>query len=361
VKKLIPILLALLLLAAGALYLYWNSTRQDEDLARLTLYGNIDLRVVNLAFETNGRISSMLVSEGARVAPGQLLAAVDDRQLALTRDAASARVDSQRAELAKLVAGARVEEIEKLRADLEAATTEADNAARSAERSRDLAERKLASPQEYDNARTAAEAAKAHAGAARAALDLALAGTRAEEISAARAKLAALETELSLAGVKLGYARLHAPAAGVVQNRILEPGDMAGPDRPVFTLALTSPLWARVYLAEPDLGRVQQGQPALVYSDSYPGKGYPGWIGYIAPSAEFTPKTVQTTELRVDLVYQARVYVCDPEDELRLGMPVTVQMDLTAEPVFDPDCAAGRRARGDGSKDVAKSSANGSE
>jgi len=362
VKKLIPILLVLLL-GGGALYLYWHSTRQDEDLTRLTLYGNMDLRVVDLAFEANGRISSMVVSEGARVEAGQLLAVVDDRQLALTRDVASARVDSQRAELAKLIAGARTEEIEKLRADLEAATTEADNAARSAERSRDLAERKLVSPQEYDDARTAAEAAKAHAGAARAALDLALAGTRAEEISAARAQLAALEGELALAGVQFGYSRLHAPAPGIVQNRILEPGDMAGPERPVFTLALTSPLWARVYLAEPDLGRVRQGQPATVYSDSYPDKGYSGWVGYIAPSAEFTPKSVQTTELRVDLVYQARVYVCDPGDELRLGMPVTVQLDLTAEPLLQPDCTGRQGARSDGETDAAvgrpKAGANG--
>jgi HlyD family secretion protein len=351
VNKLIPILFLLALAIGGGSYLYWSKTRHDQELTRLTLYGNIDLRVVNLAFETSGRVSSMLVSEGARVAPGQLLAVLDDRQLALARDAARSRVEMQRAELAKLVAGSRREEIEKLRADLEAATTEASNAARRAERSRDLAGRKLTSPQEYDDARTAAEAAKAHAGAARAALDLALAGSRDEDIDAARSRLAALETDLALAGVQLGYSRLHAPAAAVVQNRILEPGDLAAPDRPVFTLALTSPLWARVYLAEPDLGRVRQGQPARLYSDSFPGKAYVGWIGYISPSAEFTPKTVQTTELRVDLVYQARVYVCDPQDELRLGMPVTVEVDLTAEPALDPGCEGGSMASNIGSDD----------
>lgn len=334
--------LALLLAVAGGVALYLglaHSPRHDTE--RLTLYGNIDLRVVDLAFETSGRLSALLVSEGARVQPGQLLAVLDDRQAALSRDVAQARLDSQRAVLDKLIAGARPEEIAKLRADLEAAATEARNAARRAERSRDLAERKLASPQEYDDARTAAEAAEAHAVAAHAALDLALAGSRAEDISAARAQLAALESELALAGVQFGYTRLHAPASGVVQNRLLEPGDMAAPDRPVFTLALTSPLWARVYLAERDLGRVRPGQPARVYSDSYPGKAYPGWVGYIAPSAEFTPKTVQTTELRADLVYQARVYVCDPDAELRLGMPVTAEIDLAAEPLSAPGCAPG--------------------
>ena len=336
-KKLIPILLVLAVAGGAGLYAYLNRAGQ-QDSEGLTLYGNIDLRVANVAFETNGRIETMLVSEGARVEPGQLLAILDNRQPALNRDMARAQVEAQRAQLAKLIAGARSEEIEKLRADLQAAETEAKNAARRAERSRDLAQRKLTSPQEYDDARTAADSAKAHAGAARAALDLALAGSRAEDISAARAQLVALESDLALAEVKLGYTKLYSPATGVVQNRILEPGDMAAPDRPVYTLALTEPLWARVYLAEPDLGRVRQGQPAQVYSDSFPGKAYLGWIGYISPSAEFTPKTVQTTELREDLVYQARVFVCDPKDELRLGMPVTVRMDLGAEPLTDPGC-----------------------
>ena len=343
-KKLIPILL-LILAGAGAIAYFLNRPEpQNGD--HLTLYGNIDRRIANIAFETQGRIETMLVSEGARVEPGQLVAVLDNRQAALDRDMARAQLEAQRATLDKLIAGARTEEIEKLRADVRAAETEAKNAARRAERSRDLAERKLASPQDYDDARTAAEAARARAQAAQAALDLALAGTREEEIANARAQVAALESELALAEVRLGYTRLYAPDTGVVQNRILEPGDMAAPDRPVYTLALTEPLWARVYLAEPDLGRVRQGQSAQVHSDSYADRAYQGWVGYIAPSAEFTPKTVQTTELREDLVYQARVFVCDPRDELRLGMPVTVTLDLTRAPLTDPGCN-GTGPRGD--------------
>jgi HlyD family secretion protein len=336
VTRLIAVLLLILAGAVGA-YFFVNAT-DSKDQNRLTLYGNIDRRIVNLAFDAQGRIETLLVSEGARVESGQLLAVLDNRQAALERNTAEARVEAQRATLEKLIAGTRAEEIEKLRADLRAAETEAQNAARRAARSRDLAERKLASPQDYDDARTAAEAAEAHAEAARAALDLALAGTRDEEIASARAQLAALESDLALSEVRLGYTRLHSPAVGVVQNRILEAGDMAAPDRPAYTLALTEPLWARVYLAEPDLGRVRQGQPARVHSDSFPDRSYPGWIGYIAPSAEFTPKTVQTTELREDLVYQARVFVCDPRDELRLGMPVTVTLDPGAAPLADPGC-----------------------
>ncbi|EGV17172.1 efflux RND transporter periplasmic adaptor subunit [Thiocapsa marina] len=335
-KILIPILV--LALAVGGYLLYRGERTPEHDPGRLTLYGNIDVRLVNLAFEVSGRINAMPIAEGARVEAGQVLAALDARRLELAREIARAQVAAQRSELEKLIAGPRPEEIEKLRADAEAARTEAANAERHAERTKGLADRKMASPQEYDDARTAAEAAQARAGAARAALDLALAGSRAEDIARARANLAALEGDLAEAELNLAYARLVAPATGVVQNRILEPGDMASPERPVYTIAMNEPLWARVYLAEPDLGRVRQGQPAQVFSDSFPGKAYSGWLGYISPSAEFTPKTVQTTELRADLVYQARVYVCNPAGELRQGMPVTVEIDLTRAPLPSPGC-----------------------
>jgi HlyD family secretion protein len=159
-----------------------------------------------------------------------------------------------------------------------------------------------------------------------------------EEISAARATLASLKAELALAERNLQDSVLHAPADGIIQSRILEPGDMASPQQPVYTLAKHQPLWARVYVGETELGRVKPGMPAEVASDSFPGKVYAGWIGYISPSAEFTPKSVQTTEVRTDLVYQARVFVCNPHNELRLGMPVTVSLDLKAAPLTNPSC-----------------------
>lgn len=106
---------------------------------------------------------------------------------------------------------------------------------------------------------------------------------------------------------------------------------MATPQRPVYTLALTDPLWARVYVAEPDLGKIRPGMAATLQTDSFPGKLYQGWVGYLSPTAEFTPKTVETRELRTHLVYQVGVYVCNPEGELRLGMPVTVQIPIGSQ------------------------------
>jgi HlyD family secretion protein len=123
---------------------------------------------------------------------------------------------------------------------------------------------------------------------------------------------------------------LYAPSDGIIQDRILEPGDMANSQSPIYTLALVNPVWARVYVSEQDLGKIHQGMRAQIYSDSYPDKSYSGWVGYISPTAEFTPKAVETVELRTSLVYQVRVFACNAQNELRLGMPITVSIDLTA-------------------------------
>ena len=141
---------------------------------------------------------------------------------------------------------------------------------------------------------------------------------------------------MALAQRQFDDTRLYAHSDGVVEDRILEPGDMASPSTPVFTIALPSPLWVRAYVPESQLGRIRLGMEATIHTDSFPDRVYHGWIGYISPTAEFTPKTVETPELRTALVYQARVYVCDARDELRLGMPATVHIDLTQTPSKAP-------------------------
>jgi HlyD family secretion protein len=334
-----PLILLPLLLAAGAAGWYWREGRLPEmPRDRLALYGNIDVRLVNLSFEVSGRIAQMAVSEGARVRKGEVLARLDARRLAWTRDAARAKVAAQSEQVRALLAGTRPEEIRKLEAELAAVRAQAANAQRNHRRVQDLEHKRLASPQLLDDTRTAADAAAANVRSLQAALDLARAGPREEDIAAAKALLSALQAELGLAEYNLQEATLLAPSDGVVQSRILEPGDMASPNRPVYTLALTEPLWARVYVPEPSLGKLRQGMPAQVTSDSFPDKVYRGWVGYIAPSAEFTPKSVQTEAVRVDLVYQVRIFVCTPQHELRLGMPVTAVLRLGAEPLKEPRC-----------------------
>lgn len=92
----------------------------------------------------------------------------------------------------------------------------------------------------------------------------------------------------------------------------------------VLTLSLTQPVWVRAYVSEADLGKAVPGSEMTLYTDSRPGKPYHGKVGFVSPTAEFTPKSVETTDLRTDLVYRLRVIVSDPDDALRQGMPVTL-------------------------------------
>jgi len=338
--------LALLVAIAGiALIFWWRHQPQPAD-GTIVLYGNVDIRQIQLSFILRERISQLHVEEGAQVSTGQLLAEVDNRRFELALNRADARVAAQGEQLAALEAGTRPQEILTLQSETEAARVTASNSRRSYQRLQQLAARKLVSQEQVDLALAAADADQAHWHAAMQRLKLAEIGPRPEEINAARANLQALQAERELAQRDLADTRLQAPASGVIENRILEVGDIAAPDRPVFTLALDNPLWIRAYLPEPLLGRIRPGMPADVLTDSFPDKRYAGWVGYISPTAEFTPKTVQTEEVRTRLVYQVRVMVCNPHGELRLGMPAQVELHPTeqqrrqdtAQPFTPPTC-----------------------
>ncbi|MEX0643767.1 MAG: HlyD family efflux transporter periplasmic adaptor subunit, partial [Parvularculaceae bacterium] len=150
-----------------------------------------------------------------------------------------------------------------------------------------------------------------------------------EDVKAAQAALSAEKAALSLAQRRLSDTDLVAPNDGVILTRVREPGAVVGPGQPIYTLSLTSPVWVRTYVAEPDLGNIRPGAAAVVRTDS--GDQYDGQIGFISPTAEFTPKSVETKELRTSLVYRVRVIIDNPDDGLRQGMPVTVTLQLDAE------------------------------
>jgi HlyD family secretion protein len=334
---------AVLLLAAGAAFLVYQQRQEGADNGSLRLYGNVDVREVDLTFNNSEHIAELLVQEGDRVSKGQLLARLHRERLEAAVAAAQANVASQQAALARLEAGSRPEEIRQARADVNAARAKANDAAITYRRSVKLAAEKAASQQAVDDARATQDAARADLKVAEEALALAVKGPRSEDIEEARAQLRAQEAQLALSREILNDADLYAPADGVIRNRLLEVGDMASPQKPVLSMALTNPIWVRAYLPEPALGRIAPGTAATVTTDSFPGKQYPGWVGFISPTAEFTPKNVETPDLRTRLVYQVRVYVCNPANELRLGMPATVTIDISRSPTEQTlkslDCA----------------------
>jgi HlyD family secretion protein len=329
-----PLVIAAVVLLAGAGTLaWWQTGHHTGDSANaLVLHGNVDIRQVNLAFNASERIASMAAEEGQKIHTGEVLAVLDSQRLMHTVDQLAAQAEAQSQVVARLEAGSRPEEIARARAGVLAAQANAENTERNAKRLAKLVDQHLASREQTDNARAAADAAAAQLKVAQEDLALMVAGPRKEDIAAARATLQANRAQLALARRQLADTRLLAPADGVVENRLLEPGDMASPLTPVYTVALNDPVWVRAYVAEPDLGKLQPGMHAAVQTDSYPGKEYPAWIGFISPTAEFTPKSVETREVRSDLVYQVRVFVCNPEGQLRLGMPASVTIPLGQKP-----------------------------
>jgi HlyD family secretion protein len=196
--------------------------------------------------------------------------------------------------------------------------------------------RRAVSKQEVDDAQAGMDTATARVQVNQKALELALVGPRKEDIAQGEAQLKGYEAQLAFLRQQLADAELHSPTAAVVRSRLLEPGEMASPQRAVYSLAITDPKWVRAYASEMDLGRVRPGMRAWVMVDSFPGRRFEGWVGFISSVAEFTPKVVQTEELRTKLVYEVRVFVKDPGDELRLGSPATVELPLGGGPATAP-------------------------
>ncbi len=299
----------------------------------LTLYGNVDLRQVELAFNDSDRVLSVDAQEGDRLVKGQVVARLDISRLAPEAAQVEAEADAQRALVAKLHAGNRPQEIAQARAALAGAAADALDARSQYQRAASLwgaaAGHAAVSRQDVDNARAAMDAADARVEAQRQAYALERIGFRREDIDQADAQLRADEAQLAVLKQELADAALVSPVAGVVRARLMEPGEMASPQRPIFTIAEMDPKWVRAYVSESELPRVHEGGTAFVSVDGFPDRRFKGWVGFISSVAEFTPKTVQTPELRTSLVYEIRVFVTDPGDDLKLGMPATVTLRLT--------------------------------
>lgn len=322
-KKGLLLLAAACLLGAAA-YLYSIFCQQGNQ-EELVLQGNVDVREVSLAFRQSDRILEMLAEEGDRVQKGQVLARLDTQELQLQR--LNAEIAAQQSTVDKLHNGTRPEEIRQAEGNLRQAQAAAEHAAGVYQRKQDIYTSIAGiSQQELDNAYHDMEAKQAAMSAAEAVLQEAKAGPRQEDIAGAEAGLQALRDEQLRYIYLLSQYELQAPDDGVIRSRLMEAGNMASPSKPVFKLSLPGKKWVRAYVPETELGRVYEGQQALVYIDSQPGKAINGQVGYISGTAEFTPKNVQTEELRTSLVYEVRVYVEDTDNVLRLGMPATVRI-----------------------------------
>ena len=328
--RIVVVLAVVVALAAGAWWWLGHKPPRHE----LALYGNVDLRQVDLPFNNADRISEVLAQEGDHVRRGQVLARLDTSKLGPQLAQAQAGADAQAQVVLRMHNGSRPQEIGEARANTAAAQAEALDAEAKYKRLKalwDSSQGKAMSRQDLDDARTSADSATARAVAQQKSLELTVAGPRKEDVAQAEAQLKADEAQVAVLKRQLADADLVAPLDAVVRSRIAEPGEIASPQKAAFSLAIVDPKWVRAYVSEPDLGLVHPGEAATVTVDSFPHRSFQGWVGFISPTAEFTPKTVQTEELRSSLVYEIRVFVRDPGDVLRLGMPATAHLPIAGQ------------------------------
>ncbi|MEY4511733.1 MAG: inner membrane protein YibH [Pseudomonadota bacterium] len=297
----------------------------------VTLYGNVDIRQVELGFRVAGRIAQMKFEEGESVTAGTKLAELDARSFQDTVRGAEAEVARRTALLARFQAGSRPAEIEQAKARVSEVTADLERARQDLARQQLLVREGASAEVQREHAAASFAMATARLESTNKALQLTREGARREDIAEAKAGLAAAEASLSAAQTSLADSVLSAPSDGVILSRVREPGAIVGPSDIVFVLSLLKPVWVRAYVAEPLLGRVSPGMEVSVFSDTKPGKAYKGRIGFISPVAEFTPKSVETPELRTDLVYRMRVIVEDADQGLRQDMPVTVRLPIVEE------------------------------
>lgn len=326
-----PFIAAAVILVAGGAALAWWLHREPKQSNELVLYGNVDLRQVSLAFNGSERIARLAVEEGDHVKAGQVLGELDIKTLQLRADQAKAQIGVSQQALDRLQAGNRPEEIAQARAQVASAEADARLAQQQVDRLKSISQStggRGVSQQDTDSAQARLKVAQAQLENSRKAAQIAITGPRKEDIRQAMAQLESSRASLALLDHQIAESTLKAPIDAVVRARLMEPGDMATPQRPVYTLAVTTPKWVRAYVAEPDLGRIRPGMAASLVTDSQPDKAINGKVGYISSVAEFTPKTVQTEELRSSLVYEVRVLADDSDDRLRLGMPATVRIAL---------------------------------
>ena len=281
-KKIVVLVLIILLIAGLCIFLYKANKKDTSN--ELTLFGNIEIRQVDLSFQVSGLVSKLLKEEGDTVKKGELVAVMDESDYDANFKRAEAEVDRTLA-------------------------TQKD-ATDKYNRYAPLGVDDTVSKQEIESLYNAQNKANA-------------------DYKAAVANKDYLSNQLK-------YTKLYAPENGTIMVRVVEPGSNVQKGQPVYTMAKTNPVWVRAYVNEKDLGNIKYGQEVNVYTDTVnPQTGkkreYKGQIGYISPVAEFTPKTVQSTDTRTDLVYRIRVYIYDIDEYLRQGMPVTIKVDLTSE------------------------------
>ncbi|WED29340.1 efflux RND transporter periplasmic adaptor subunit [Vibrio sp. DW001] len=320
-NKLIPLLL--IIIATGSWFGYQRYLVPSTE--NNVIYGNVDIREVKPAFRQSGRIEKMYVEDGDKVKKGDLLAEIDPVPFQQLVDLSQAKLAVAEAKLADLTVGPRTQEIESARQNVVQITATLKNAQYQYSRQKNLIKTGSTSAGNLDNAQAHYNETLAALSSAKQHLSLLQEGTKTEKLIIAEQEIVVARAELAIQKTALRDTKLYAPDNGVVLMRVLEPGTMVSAGKPIISLSLRNPTYVRAYIEEAMLGTLSPGDLVTIHTDSSD-KSFNGKIGFISPKAEFTPKSVETPELRTSLVYRVRVVVENDDKGLNQGQPVTISL-----------------------------------
>ncbi|WP_304546151.1 HlyD family efflux transporter periplasmic adaptor subunit [Sulfurimonas microaerophilic] len=316
------VLLTVIVLSAFGVYIFQNNSQSSDQ--QSTFYGNIENRTQKLSFRFLGTIKTVPKDEGEQFLKGDLLATLDTTPLLYEIEQLQTQIDGETSILNKLRAGYRKEDIAQAKAAMQEAKALLDGAKDTYTRQKQLYESKTTAEQTYILTKTAYEKAQASYDKAASSYKLLQNGYQKEDILAQEKKVAALKLQKKSLEYNLKESTIYAPTNGTVLTRYVEPNSVIVAAQSILEIALQNEYWVRAYISEAELGEIKQGQKMLIYSDAR-GEPYQGYVGFISPIAEFTPKNIETPQLRPDLVYRFRVIITNPTPELKQGLPVTIK------------------------------------
>jgi len=312
----------IILILATVTTLIFTACNSDKN--KNIFYGNVDVRTVSLGFRVAGRVDAINFEEGQRLKRGDIIASLDSSLYREYLNQIQAQIQIQKAKLQKLQNGYRAEEITKAKATLYQKTVAKEKARKDLDRVEKLYKSSSISDQNYDDAKALYDNADALYLYAKSNLALLENGYQKEDILEAASQLELLLSKKRQREIDLNDTNIYAPTDGTLLTRVYEVGSIVNGSQTVVEIAKDDEYWIRSYMSERYLGIIKAGMEANIYTDSNPTKTYKGIVSFISPLAEFTPKNVQTQELRTDLVYRFKIVLKNPDDMIRQGMPVSV-------------------------------------
>lgn len=322
-KKKLTIALIILLISFISYKIYSNIFLKNEN--NLTFYGNIDTRTVNVGFRFLGKIENITKDEGEIVKKDEILVKLDTASLEKSLEELNEKIFASKLELSKLQTGYRQEEILEAKAAMEEAIENLNKTKDTYNRQTNLFKTKSTSEENFTISQLNYKQALATLDKAKALYELRKNGYRDEDIKIQESNLKSLEIQAEKLKIDLNDSLIKAPVDGVILTRFKEIGAITNAGESILEIAKTDEFWVRAYIDEKNLGNIKPGLKMSIQTDSR-SENYEGVIGFISPVAEFTPKNIETQELRADLVYSFRVIVKNPDDKIRQGMPVTLKI-----------------------------------